>query len=299
MNMNFNQLRVFHAVAQAGSLSKAALRLHISQPAVSKHLKDLEAALDTVLFDRLPRGVRLTESGALLARYTNRVFALADEAQTALDDLRGLRRGHLAIGASTTIGNYLLPSALATFRKRYPSIELSLRIENTETIQARLVDRQIDLGFVEGLGPSPDLLVEPFCCDELVVIAPPGHWSARANRVTPHDLAEEDWVMREPGSGTRAVVEEALQRADVQLPEGLWLGGTEAIKAAVARGAGLAIVSRLAVVGEVSAGMIALPEVAGFPVRRPLYRLGLKDRIPSAAAAAMLAVLKDSFEEGC
>ena len=295
MAMNFNQLAVFHAIAESGSVSAAAARLYVSQPAVSKHLKELEGALDTQLFDRLPRGMRLTQSGEVLRGYAQQIFALSEEAQTALCDLKGLRRGRLAIGASTTIGNYLLPAAMAVFRRRFPEIRLSLQIENTEAIQDSLTGRQLDLGFVEGPAWEGDVLTEPFYHDELVVIAPPGHWSIRGGGLSLRNLAGESWVMREPGSGTREVVEQALAREGVRLPEGLWLGGTEAIKSAVARGAGLAIVSRLAVEKEVSVGILAVSPAQGFPIRRPLYRLGLRDRTPSAAATAMLGIMDELF----
>src|SRR5580700_2167879 len=138
--MNLNHLAIFHAVAETRGISLGAERLHISQPAVSKQIQELERSLGTKLFDRIPRGVRLTESGELLAGHARRLFALEAEAETALGELRGLERGRLAVGASLTIGVYLLPDVLAKFHQRYPGIELAVDIANTDEVQTRLLD---------------------------------------------------------------------------------------------------------------------------------------------------------------
>src|SRR5438093_270946 len=144
--MNFGHLAVFHAVAREGNVSRAAERLLISQPAVSKQLKELERSFGTFLFDRLPQGMRLTAAGQTLASYANRIFALEAETQQAMDELRGLRRGRLSVGASTTIGVYLLPEVFVRFHRAYPGIQLRLEIAGSDAICRWLEQGEVQLG---------------------------------------------------------------------------------------------------------------------------------------------------------
>ena len=149
--MNRNHLALFHAVARAGGISRGAELARVSQPAVSKQIKELEDALGIRLLERLPRGTRLTDGGRLLAEYAQRLAALEQEAARAVEEFRGLKRGRLAIGASTTIGAYLLPQALGEFHRRHPDLELQLEIANTQTIQRLLLAGTVELGLTEGL----------------------------------------------------------------------------------------------------------------------------------------------------
>lgn len=289
--MNLNHLAIFHAVAQEGSITLGAERLHISQPAVSKQLQELEKSLKTPLFDRLPRGVRLTDAGQLLDRYARRLFALEAEAEAALADLRGLDRGRLAVGASMTIGGYLLPDVLARFHRQHPGIELHLEIANTDEIQQRLLEGRLDMGLTEGFLEHPELEAEEFWEDEMVVIAPPDHSLVREAPGTAERLCREPFVMREEGSGTRAVVERAFAERGLRLRPIMALGNIEAIKRAVAAGAGIAMVSALTVGLERESGRLALVAVIDLCVRRPLHRLYLRGKHQSRAAQAFSAVL--------
>ena len=173
--MNLNHLTVFHAVAQTGSMTHGAERLDISQPAVTKQVQELEGALGVHLFDRIGRRVRLSQAGEILADYSARIFALVREAEQAMADVRAVRAGKLVIGASTTIGSYLLPGLVAEFWRRFPDIELLVRIQNTEQIHRQLAANELDLGLTEGLIEEEGLEAEVFYRDELVVIAAPGH----------------------------------------------------------------------------------------------------------------------------
>src|SRR6516162_2880271 len=183
MSMNLNHLAIFHAVAQTGSMTLGAERLDISQPAVSKQVQDLERALGVHLFDRIGRRVYLSQAGEILADYARRLFALAQEAETAMADVRGAGRGRLAIGASTTIGTYLLPAVVAEFWRRHPRVELLVQIENTEHVHGRLAGHELDLGLTEGPVEEGELDAEVFHQDELVMIAAPGHRLAGPPRV--------------------------------------------------------------------------------------------------------------------
>src|SRR6516225_4781219 len=166
--MNLNHLAIFHAVAQTGSMTLGAKRLDISQPAVSKQVQELERYLHVHLFDRIGRRVHLSQAGEILADYARRLFALAQEAEQAMAEVRALGRGRLRIGASTTIGTYLLPGVLAEFRRCHPNVELLVQIENTEQVHRRLAGHELDLGLTEGPVAEGELDPEVFHQDELV-----------------------------------------------------------------------------------------------------------------------------------
>jgi DNA-binding transcriptional LysR family regulator len=290
--VNLNHLAIFHAVAQAGSMTLGAERLDISQPAVSKQVQELERALGVHLFDRIGRRVRLSQAGEILAEYARRLFALADEAEQAMRDVRAAGRGRLAIGASTTIGTFLLPGVVAEFWRRYPGVELLVRIENTEQVHRRLAGLELDLGLTEGLIEEEELEAEVFHQDELVLIAAPGHRLAGQTQVALREVREEPFILREPGSGTRAVEERALARLKLPVRAVMALGSTEAIKRVVAEGVGLAIVSRLAVAAEIARGTLAVLPVAGLRIERPLHLVRRKGRRDGPALQAFCDVLR-------
>jgi DNA-binding transcriptional LysR family regulator len=291
--MNLNHLAIFHAVAQAGSMTRGAERLDISQPAVSKQVQGLESALGVHLFDRIGRRVRLSQAGEILADYARRLFALADEAEAALADVRAGGRGRLVVGASTTIGTYLLPGVVAAFWRRHPRVELLVEIENTEQVHRRLAGLELDVGLTEGFVEDEELDAEVFHRDELVVIAAPGHRLAGNPRVPLSALQEEPLILREPGSGTRAVEERALARLKLPVRVAMALGSTEAIKRGVAEGVGLALMSRLAVHAECAAGTLAVLPVAGLRIERPLYLVRRKGRRDGPALQAFCGVLRE------
>ena len=291
--MNLNHLAIFHAVAQTGSMTLGAGRLDISQPAVSKQVQELERVLGVHLFDRIGRRVCLSQAGEILADYAGRLFALAHEAEEAMADVRAVGRGRLVIGASTTIGTYLLPGVVAEFWRRHPGVELLVEVENTEQVHRRLAVLELDVGLTEGFVEEVELDAEVFHRDELVVIAPPGHRLAGNPRVPLSALQEEPFVLREPGSGTRAVEERALARLKLPVRVAVALGSTEAIKRVVAEGVGLAIVSKLAVHAECAAGTLAVLPVAGLRIERPLHLVRRKGRRDGPALQAFCGVLRE------
>src|SRR5688572_972505 len=206
------RLQVFYAVATSGSFSRAAREiLHISQPAVSKHVQALETELGVMLVQRVGKHVRLTEAGRIVQQYAEQVLGLAQETQRALRELQGLQRGTLRLGASSTPGIYLLPSVLATFARRYPGITLALEIANSQRVIDGVLNRQWDLGVV-GVTPDEALLhVQPYCRDTLVLIVPPSHRLAGHATVTLADLVGETWILREAGSASGQLAERALR----------------------------------------------------------------------------------------
>ena len=289
--MNRNHLALFHTVAQAGGISRGAARARVSQPAVSKQIKELEHALGLPLLERLPKGSRLTEGGRLLAGYVERMAALEQEASQAVAEFLGLKRGRLAVGASTTIGAYLLPQALARFHQLHPDLELQLEIANTDAIQRQLINGSIEIGLTEGVTSTEHLTAEVFHEDELVAIAVPSHPLVKQRRVTARELCRQPFVLREEGSGTRAVVEQALARLGLSAKGVLSLASTEAVKRAVAAGLGIAIISRLAIQLELRAGTLAVIPLADLIIRRPLHLQRLRGKNQSPAAGQFLSIL--------
>ncbi|HEX8914915.1 MAG TPA: LysR family transcriptional regulator, partial [Humisphaera sp.] len=267
------------------SVSRAADRLLVSQPAVSKQLRELERAVGAPLFDRLARGVRPTQAGELLADYAKRIFALADEAELRLAELRGLERGTLRVGASTTIAVYLLPPVFVAFRKAYPGVTLAVEIDNATGVAERMAAGTIDVALSEGEADDGAFDATPFMTDELVAIAAPSHPLAGKKQVRAEAVCREPFVVREAGSGTRAVVERALAARGLAVQPVMAVGSTIVIKRAVAAGVGVAFVSRLACELELRTGTLVELKVADLKIARPLYRLRVRGRHEGKAVA--------------
>lgn len=290
--LHLNRLRLFAAVVEEGSVTAAAAALGISQPAVTKAVHELERDSGLPLLEHTGRRVRPTAAGDLLSGYARRIFALAGEAEGALAAARGLTRGHLPVGASTTVGIYLLPEVLGRYHARHPAITLSLHIANTEEIVGRLRAYRDDLALVEGPVTGDDLTVRPYREDTLVLITAPAHPLARAGATaTAADLAGLPWLLREPGSGTREVAEGALRAAGIAPQVALELGSTEAIKGAVAAGFGASLVSQLTLAQELALGRLARVPTTLDPVVRTLSIVERRAARPTPAAAAFLDLL--------
>jgi DNA-binding transcriptional LysR family regulator len=291
--MNRNHLALFNRVARAGGISRGAADARISQPAVSKQIAELEDFLGVRLLERLPRGCRLTEAGVILAGYAQRCECLEKDALRAMEEYRGLKRGRLAIGASLTIGAYLMPKILAAFGRRFPDIELRLEIANTRHIEEALRQGAIQLGLTEGAIVSKDLESAVFYEDELVAIAPAAHPLLNRPPVSLRELCREPFIMREEGSGTRAVVERALRRKGVTITPRFALASPEAIKNSVALGMGLAIVSRLIIDLELRMGLLKILPVKDLMIPRPLHLQQLRGQTPSPSQIKFQEVLAE------
>ncbi|HTD46015.1 MAG TPA: LysR family transcriptional regulator, partial [bacterium] len=281
-----HQLKIFHTVARSGSFSRAAAELLISQPSVSIQVGDLERQFGTDLFEQVGKHVRLTEAGRVLDDYAARILALIDETRVAMDEVKGLRRGRLLLGATPTPGTYLLPALLGRFKEEYPSIEISLRLADTRRIQEMLLQRQLDLGLVGGNVSFPDLEAAVLLNDELVLIVAPSHPFATLPSVRVADLAGEPFILRERGSGNREAADEALHRAGVHVTPVFEVEGAEMVKQAVAANLGLSILSRCAVELEVAAGRLRIVPIEGLRIERAISLLSRRDhRLPRVAQA--------------
>jgi LysR family transcriptional regulator, transcriptional activator of the cysJI operon len=246
---NFRMV-VFRKVAEQLSFRKAADELYLTQPAVSLQIKALEEDLGVQLFDRSGTQIRLTSAGSLLLGYAEQVTSLLAQAEQEIAALSGDHAGHLALGASTTIAQYVLPRLLGEFHKLYPRVQSTLVSGNTEHIVEAVENQKIELGFIEGPARSRGVKTEPFLKDELVLLASTAHEWAERTSISPSDLCAAPLLMRERGSGTRRVVEMALEKQGVKrssLHIVMELDSTEAIKSAVEAGLGIGFVSRWAI----------------------------------------------------
>jgi DNA-binding transcriptional LysR family regulator len=245
--LTLHRLELFLAVLDYGGVGRAAKARNISQPAVSEHLQGLEAYFGVALLERNGRSVRATSAARLVEPYARQAVGLLRSAERAAADLRGLHRGSLTIGASTTPGTYLLPAVLGHFHTAHPGIALSLRISDTRGIERWVSTGDVELGVIGEAPLMPGLVAEPWVKDELVLIVRRGHPLARRGTVRAAAIAGEAYIAREEGSSTRGVAERYLAELGVTLTPAMQLGSTEAIREAVASGLGIALVSRHAV----------------------------------------------------
>jgi len=289
--LTLHQLRTFRAVAEQLSFSAAAQELSISQPSVSYQVKELEAALGLPLLDRLGKRVRLTEAGQVLYEYARRTLALLDEATLAMEQLRGIERGTLRVGASTTVGIYVIPLALGAYKKRHPNLAVSLEIGSRDVLQDRLKQGALDVAVLSPPIADPDLVAAPFMEDELVMVVPAGHPLAGRTGLTLRDFADESFLMREVGSGTRVAVEAAARRAGVALQVGMELGSNGAIKHAVEAGLGVAVLSSHAIELERKGGGLVVVDIEGFPILRPWSVVHLRRRQLPASVERFIHLL--------
>lgn len=245
--LTLHRLELFLAVFDSGGVGRAAEARNLSQPAVSEHLRGLEAFFGVRLFERAGRGVRPTAAARLLEPFVRQVLGLLTSATQAAIEFQGVRAGSIAVGASTTPGTYLLPAVLGRFHAAHPGIALTLRIGDTREIEQWVTAGAVELGVIGEAPIRPGLIAEPWVKDELVAIVARRHPLARRHAVRGAVLAAEPYISREEGSSTRAMAERFLAEAGLTLRPAMELGSTEAVREAVAAGLGVSVVSRHAV----------------------------------------------------
>ena len=257
------RLQVFHTVARLLSFTKAAETLHMTQPAVTFQVRQLEEHFNTRLFDRTHNRISLTEAGQCVYEYSDRIFGLYGEMENAVREMTGDVSGVLMMGASTTIAEYMLPALLGDFKKQYPDVNVQLRVSNSDGIVHMVETNVIDLGVVESPVMNKNLVVEVCRMDQLVAILPPHHPLADRASVRIQELLEYPYICREEGSGTREVISEYMGQEginDTQVNLTMELGSPESIKGAVEAGMGISIISRATVLKELQLGtLVALP----------------------------------------
>lgn len=291
--MNLRDLSIFLAVAERLNYTRAGEDVHLSQSGVSVRVHALERELGVKLFEQLGKKVALTEAGRLLEPYARRVVAAVDDANHAIEEFRGLERGHLRIGASTTPGMYVLPRIIAEFKRRFPQIELSLSIRDTRGIEEGLLRNEYDFGFVGGhLTGGENVKIIAWCKDELILIAAPGHALARRSQIKMQDIVREHFIFRESGSATQAVVEKSMLDAQVKLHAIIELDNPESTKQAVECNLGIAFISKFAVDRELRAKTLAVLRVKDLKVTRELKIVHLKEKHLSPAGIEFIELVK-------
>ena len=296
--MNLHHLSVFFAIAETGSLTASARRLHISQPALSRELRTFETRLGVTLFERHAKGMRLTQAGEVLRRYAQRLFELEAAAEAAMREIAGARLGRLSIGASNTIGTYVLPSVLAAFRRQHPEVQVSLFVGNTEQVSQGVGDMRFMLGFIEGPLHLKGLRCVTFQHDEIVPVASPDHPLFAKPRLAPGDLSGQPLLMRERGSGTRELIAERLRRHHIVEGGAMEFGSTEALKRAAVHGGGIAWLPRISMVNELREGSLRELPLGQLKIVRPLMLLSREDAPVEPVAEVFLQRLGPAAQDG-
>lgn len=292
--MEDHKLKVFCTVAETRSFSKASEIIHLTQPAVSLQIQALEELYETKLFDRSSSNVTLTQAGEILYKYAKNILSLYAQAEKNIGEMTGLVKGSIGIGASTTIGNNLLPAVIADFKKTRPKIKIHMRVDNTRKIVESLNAGNIDFGLVEGDVTKQKIISERLIRDELCVIVPSFHVWAKRKEISILELTKEPFIFRETGSGTRQMVEKYLTEHGINLQNmmiTLVLGSTEAIKQAVENGIGISIVSKWAARKETEYGTLKLLSIKEDKMIRDFTLIFSKNSVPTHAVDEFLSYL--------
>jgi DNA-binding transcriptional LysR family regulator len=285
MNVTLRQLRVFESVARLLSYTRAAEELHLSQPAVSMQIRQLEDNLGLPLFERVGKKVYITEAGQEMYHYSRGVEQQLSEAETVLENLKGLRQGRLVLAVAST-ANYFVPRLFAEFNKKYEAVSLSLDVTNREGLLSHLEANDTDM-IIMGLPPGEmDLEAEAFLDNPLVVIAPPGHPLVGQRHIPMETLQQETFIMRERGSGTRISTERVFEDVGIQLKTGMEMSSNEAIKQAVQAGLGLGVLSIHTLEVELMLKRLVVLDVEDFPIIRHWYIVHRRGKRFSAVAQA-------------
>jgi DNA-binding transcriptional LysR family regulator len=291
------RLQVFHTVARLLSFTKAAETLHMTQPAVTFQVRQLEEYFNTRLFDRTHNRISLTEAGERVYGYADRIFDLYNDMENSVREMTGEIRGALTIGASTTIAEYMLPALLGDFGTRYPEVTIHLRVSNSDGIVSMVENNTIDLGVVEAPVGNKNLVVEVCRLDRLVAIVPPNHDLAERESVGIDELLEFPFICREEGSGTREVINEYLsQNCNTTLNISMELGSPEAVKGAVEAGMGVSVVSRATIQKELKLDTLRAVNLAP-KLERPFSFVHQKQKFRLRAMEELLDFARSYCED--
>ncbi|WP_125154173.1 selenium metabolism-associated LysR family transcriptional regulator [Clostridium rectalis] len=295
--MNDRKLKVFYEVATKLNMTEVSQKLYISQPAVSQTIQELERELNLKLFDRIGRKLFLTHEGDIFLGYVRRILNIYDEAVDTLRDNNSLENGKMKIGASTTIGIYILPEVIGKFIKNYKNIDVSIAIENTKIISDMIVNNEIDFALVEGPIYEQDIKINSFCEDELVIITSMDHLWTKNPMIDIHEIGKEKIIMRENGSGTREVFENILITNNVKYNMAFQLGNTEAIKKAVEAGLGISCISYRCVKDEVKLGKINVVKIKDINIKREFSLIYHRDKYLSKLITTFIDFAKKEIDK--
>lgn len=261
-------LRVFMTVANVENFTRAAQQMHMSQPAVSQYVRQLEEQYGVRLFERTNTYVRLTKAGDIVYHYATQISHLYERMDHLLEDMMHKAKGPLSIGASYTFGEFILPGTISTFLQNYPEIDPAITIGNTQHIADLVASHQLDVGIVEGHFYEHDLDVQAFATDEMVLIAPHNHPLMKVETIDALKLEEEMWIIREEGSGTREAVESVWSNCNIKPKRKMVFSSTQSIKGAVEAGLGVSLLSMAALEKELKSGHVSILPLKGLPFTR-------------------------------
>ena len=296
MNITFRQLQIFAAVASNLSFTRASEQLHLTQPAVSMQIKQLEQTVGLPLFEQLGKKIFLTEAGQEFSRYAAAITTQLDELKQVVDEMRGLQRGRLTIAVAST-ANYFAPRLLATFCQRHGDVTVSLDVTNREQLLKGLVENRTDLVIMGHPPEEMDLVAERFLENPLVVVAPPDHQLARKKNIPLQRLLEETFLIREQGSGTRSAVERFFNANQLALSTPMEMSSNEAIKQGVEAGLGLGIVSMHTLAMELELKRLVLLDVEQFPIMRNWYIVHRSGKRLSLVAQSFQKLVKEESRQ--
>lgn len=283
-------------VAELQSFTKAARQLYMSQPAVSFQIKALEEDLQVALFQRGDKKVILTEAGRLLYPEAKQMLRYYHKIKAGLDDLKGLKTGHLVVGASTIPGEYLLPLLIGGFKEKYPGIHITLKISGSGQVGRWVREREIDLGITGAPVEGEGIECSPWLQDQMVLVVPPSHPWANMNLIKVSDLKSESMILREKSSGTRRTIEQKLSEHNITLekiPQTMELGSTRAVITAVEAGLGVSVVSRCAAREALELGRVREVQVGGLDLSRYLYQVRHNQGMGGFAIEAFTGFIND------
>jgi DNA-binding transcriptional LysR family regulator len=298
--MNFHQLHIFYTVAEKGSFSAAALALHMTQPAVTMQIQSLEDYFGTKLLHRSTKKIELSEAGRTLLPHAKRSVELVRQTDEAMSAFTQKLQGRLQLGASLTIGEYVLPRMLGPFARQYPDISIVMKVMNTTQIMDEILKHQLNFGLIEAPVNHPDMIVEPVMQDELKLIVPAGHDLAGRGKVNLEEVMNDPFVLREEGSGTRQVMEGQLKKKKIDPSDMnvvMELGSTGAVKSAVEAGVGITMLSPSSVQHELALGLVHIVDIRGLEFKRQFYAIHLKSSLLPLSAVAFLGYLRQQEHE--
>ncbi|MEM9979645.1 MAG: LysR substrate-binding domain-containing protein, partial [Cyanobacteria bacterium P01_D01_bin.2] len=262
IHATLHQLKVFEATARHGSFTRAAEELYLTQPTVSIQVKQLTKAVGLPLFEQIGKRLYLTQAGRKLLETCQEIFQGLDQFEMSIADLKGMKQGKLSLAVITT-AKYFVPRLLGPFCKRYPGIDISLKVTNHQNIQERMLNNRDDLFIFSQLPSQPDLKTYPFLDNPLIVLAPVDHPLAGKSNIPIEALNNEPFIMREPGSGTREAVQKLFTTHNIEVKVRLELGSNEAIKQGIAGGLGVSVLSQHTIISEGTTGEFAILDVQG------------------------------------
>ena len=276
------RLQVFQTVAKRMNFTKAAAELYISQPAVTKHIQELEQHFKVKLFDRNGSKIKLTDAGETLLHYTEQLFSLYRTLEFEMNGLTMQQSGRLRIGASTTVSQYVLPPVLASFHKKFPDVKVTLTNQNTEKIEAALQNKEIDLGVIEGRSKNTSIKYTEFLKDEIVVVTSSKNQSIKKETILPKDLKNIPLLLREPGSGTLEVITHALKSAGIKMRElkiEMQLESTESMKSYLLHSSCAALLSIHSILAELQKNEFRIIDIKGLNIERYFYFIQLHGQV--------------------